>query len=186
MQLTLAPVSVPDVDDRRIHTLRDGRRAVIRAARASDRAAYVAAVGALSPQARYQRFFAPSWPLRDRDVDRLMDLESGRQRVWLAFDETERLGLGAGRYALGALAGTAEVAFAILDSWHGIGLGGALVDRVIAGARSQGIDTLVAETLEDNHGAEGVLRSRRFAMDGAARGVVGWHLRLPAADLSRC
>jgi GNAT superfamily N-acetyltransferase len=155
-----------------------GRRAIIRPAHPLDRALYVAAVGSLSPRARFQRFFAPNWPLRERDIDRLMDLDPRRQAVWLALDSSESIGLGAARFAIGPEPGTAEVAIAVLDSCHGRGLGGALFDRVLAGARERGLGTLVAETLDDNHAAMGLLSSRGFSMGLAVRGVIDWRLNL--------
>lgn len=51
---------------------------------------------------------------------------------------------------LRAGAETAEVAFLVADAWQGRGLGGLLLDRLSAHARSRGITTLIADVLPAN------------------------------------
>jgi hypothetical protein len=58
-----------------IETLRDGRRVEMRAQRPDDRAELLAAVGRVSPQSLYRRFFAVKRGLTEQEVTYFLNID---------------------------------------------------------------------------------------------------------------
>jgi L-amino acid N-acyltransferase YncA len=151
----------------------DGRLALIRPARVEDRPLFVAAIDGLSAQSRYQRFLTPVPRLPTRDIDRLMDLDPSHQVVLHATDTSGGALVGVARFVFTA-AHEAELAVTVGDCWQRQGLGGALLDRLIAAAREREVWRLTGEALSENRAIAGLLRSRGFHRSGPVSITVGW------------
>jgi RimJ/RimL family protein N-acetyltransferase len=167
---TAPPPATAEVTRHRTH---DGRVAVVRPARPEDRARFVAAVDGLSSQTRYQRFFSPIPRLPARDVDRLMDLDAARQVVLHATDGHGVAVVGVARFVFTGPR-EAELAITVGDAWQRQGLGGALLDRLIAAAGDRAVVRLTAESLTDNRAVAALLRSRGFRRTGPVGLTVSW------------
>ena len=104
--------------------LRDGRPIEIRALRPDDRAGMLAAVGRTSTQSLRRRFFAPK--------------KKGFSEQELAFflniDFENR----------------AEIAFVVVDTYQGQGIGTILMRHLAVLARDGGLKELIAEVLPEN------------------------------------
>ncbi len=119
-----------------------------------------AGIAALSDHSRYLRFFNGSQTMPDHVVERLCDADGWKHVAWGALDLA-----GPGEPAIGAVhairkgaSNQAELALAVLDSWHGKGLARLLLTAVVADARDAGITRLTAETLAENRATRHLFR----------------------------
>jgi RimJ/RimL family protein N-acetyltransferase len=134
-----------------VEKLRDGRSVVIRALKPEDRSAMLSAVGRVSAQSLYRRFFGPKRGFSDSEVDFFVNVDFAKHVALVAsVDESgEETIIGGGRYIV-TEPGTAEVAFAIVDEYQGKGVGTALLRHLVLIARQSKLERLVAEVLPEN------------------------------------
>jgi RimJ/RimL family protein N-acetyltransferase len=132
-------------------TLRDGRRLEVRALRTEDRAGMLEAVGRMSEQSRYYRFFAPKSTFTEREIAHFMnaDFVSHVALVAVLEEAGQPVIVGGGRYIV-SQPGCAEIAFGVDDAHQGLGIASALIRHLAAIARTAGLDTLHAEVLAEN------------------------------------
>ncbi|MGH7948875.1 MAG: GNAT family N-acetyltransferase, partial [Candidatus Binataceae bacterium] len=132
--------------------LSDGGSIVIRAIHRDDRERLREHFSRLSPESVYFRFMGPKRSLGDAELDRLTDLDF-RNHVGLVATlrdgGTERI-IGVGRYIRRKDPVRAEIAFAVLDEYHGRGIGTLLLEHLSRIARSAGIAEFEADVLGDN------------------------------------
>ena len=134
-----------------IETLRDGRKVEIRALQPADRDALTAAVGRMSDESMYRRFFAPKRNFSEREVEYYTNVDFVNHVALVAV-----LGAGAEPQIVGGARyvviepGTAEVAFSVDDAHQGLGIGGLLMKHLAGIARGAGLKRLVAEVLAAN------------------------------------
>jgi len=132
-------------------TLRDGRPLEIRALKPSDREGLLGAVGRMSAQSIYRRFFAPKPRFTVQEVDYYLNVDFVNH-VALAAVLTEHACptiVGGARFVVSG-PGTAEVAFIVDDAHQGLGIGALLMKHLAAIASQSGLQTLVAEVLANN------------------------------------
>ena len=131
--------------------LRDGRRLEIRALQPGDRGALEAAVGRMSDESIYRRFFAPKRHFSDREVEFFtnVDFVSHVALVAVLEEGGDELIVGGARYVV-TEPGVAEVAFSVDDAHQGQGIGGLLMRHLAAIARQSGLKRLIAEVLSSN------------------------------------
>jgi RimJ/RimL family protein N-acetyltransferase len=134
-----------------VETLRNGRRAEIRALKPADRAAMLEAVAAMSEAARYRRFFAPKRSFSEKEIEYYLNVDfvSHVALVAVVDDAAGPVLAGGGRYIVTA-PGRAEVAFGVDDAHQGLGIASSLMRHLVAIARTAGLKALVAEVLPDN------------------------------------
>jgi GNAT superfamily N-acetyltransferase len=134
-----------------LETACDGRRIEIRALRPSDHDALLAAVDRTGPESLYRRFFSPRRAFSDQEIAGFLEVDFVDQVALVAV--VEQCGVpeiaGGGRYAV-MRPGVAEVAFMVVDRHQGRGIGGMLMQHLVAIARSGGLRELVAEVLVGN------------------------------------
>lgn len=136
--------------------LRDGRDVVLRPLTPASRPLIVAAMAKLSPQTSRRRFFTVRYQLSDDELDRMTSLD-GVSAFALgaaargADGRPEGEGVAVARYARDVDdASTAELAILVVDAFQGFGLGRIMIERLVAEARSRGIEHLRARVLADN------------------------------------
>jgi GNAT superfamily N-acetyltransferase len=132
-------------------TLRDGRRAEIRALRPDDRADFIAAVARSSAQSLYRRFFAVKRGFTESEIDYFLSVDFVNHVALVAVigEHGPPVIAGGARYVV-VERGKAEVAFVVVDQYQGQGLGAALMHHLAAIARRAGLKELIAEVLPDN------------------------------------
>jgi GNAT superfamily N-acetyltransferase len=134
-----------------METLRDGHPVEIRALQRSDRDELLSAVGRMSEQSIYRRFFSPKRHFADREVASYVDIDfvGHVALVAVASENGKPAIVGGARYVVSS-PGSAEVAFAVVDGYQKQGIGGLLLKHLVALARQAGIEQLVAEVLPHN------------------------------------
>jgi acetyltransferase len=150
--------------------LADGRRARLRPVRAEDLAATGRFVEALSAPSRRLRFHGAINRLPPALLRAMTDVDPCVQAVLVAEAGDEIV--ADARYVVGAEPGLAEFAIAVADAWQGVGLGRALMSRLIGHARARGLRSLHGEVLDHNHRMLGLM-GRLGASLRTQRGALG-------------
>jgi RimJ/RimL family protein N-acetyltransferase len=133
--------------------LRDGKRVEIRAFRPDDRANLLAAVSRLSPKTLYRRFFGPKRGFSEKEISYFTNIDFANHvaLVVMAEERGKPVIIAGARYIV-VEPGRAEVAFVVIDSYQGRGIGSLLLRHLAALARGSGLKEFVAEVLPDNTG----------------------------------
>jgi RimJ/RimL family protein N-acetyltransferase len=192
-------------------TLRSGDRLLVRPIGPDDKQKLLDAFERLSPESRYRRFFSATPKLRAGQVRYLTEVDHHTHEALVAVDPRSNEGLGVARFIRSPDdPAVAEIAVAVIDDWHGRGLGTALLHGLTARAREEGVERFSAMVLAENepmldllrrlgdvevtgrdHGViellmdlphEGMPDALRDTVRGAARGDVHLAARHPAVD----
>lgn len=135
-------------------TLRDGTRVSIRAIRPSDHEAEAAFAARLSDESRYSRFFHAKQALTEAEVRYFTEIDFRTHVALVATrpDTPEQPILAVGRYVAtkDSPPGSAEIAFAVDDALHGLGIATILLDHLAAIARANGFTEFRATVLAMN------------------------------------
>jgi len=134
-----------------IETARDGRAVEIRALRPDDRAGLTEAVARTSSESLFRRFFAVKKDFTEAEVAYFLNVDFVAHVALVAVmaEDGREVIVGGGRYVVGR-PGEAELAFALVDSYQGQGIGSALMRHLAAIGRGAGLHKLTAEVLPDN------------------------------------
>lgn len=165
--------------------LRDGTVATLRQATPDDRAAVRRFFNDLSPESRHRRFLSLA-DVSETLIDQLCascDPTVGVTLIaWRQVEHDTRPIAVASYTAVNP--GTAEVAFAVDDRFHGRGFGTAMLERLAGIAGSHGFRWFQAITSVDNDPMIEVFRDSGFELRSrSAQGVVDVRLDLaPSAD----
>jgi ribosomal protein S18 acetylase RimI-like enzyme len=132
-------------------TLRDGRTVEIRAQRSDDREGMQAAIARSSAGSLYRRFLAVRREFSQKETDYFLDIGFVKHvaLVAVANDGDQPTIVGGGRYVV-VRPGQAEVAFAIVDAYQGLGIGSALMRHLATLGREAGLREFTAEVLSEN------------------------------------
>jgi GNAT superfamily N-acetyltransferase len=134
-----------------LERLRDGREIEIRALRPADEDAMLAAVDRTSAQSLYRRFFGAKRHFSESEKSFFLHVDFVNHVALVAVvkEGNRTVIVGGGRYIIVRPA-TAELAFAVVDEYQGLGIGAALMRHLTLLARGAGIKELVAEVLPEN------------------------------------
>jgi GNAT superfamily N-acetyltransferase len=140
------------VSDAERVVLGPGIEVLIRPIRTSDKRLLAEGFESLSPESRFQRFFAPVVRLNDSDLVYLTEVDHRKHEALVAIDPDEGDLVGVARYIRTSpyRDREAEVAIVIADHWRGRGLGKALLSRLSIRAREEGVTHFLAVVLADN------------------------------------
>jgi ribosomal protein S18 acetylase RimI-like enzyme len=132
-------------------TLRDGRTVEIRAQRSDDREGMQVAIARSSAGSLYRRFLAVRREFSQKEADYFLDIDFVKHvaLVAVANDGGQPTIVGGGRYVV-VRPGQAEVAFAIVDAYQGLGIGSALMRHLATLGREAGLREFTAEVLSEN------------------------------------
>ena len=131
--------------------LRDGSAAVIRPLEPDETGAVLSIFDHMSDEMRYRRFLGYKKRLSARDLEALtaVDHRSHEALVAVAADGGEAIGV-ARMLRDRRRQDTAEASVAVVDEWQGRGLGSALMERLVARARDEGIRRFTAVLMTEN------------------------------------
>jgi GNAT superfamily N-acetyltransferase len=166
----------------RIHTLRDGRRILVRPVVPADRERLVQGYAALSATSRRARFGVAPDHLSASRLDQLVDLDYDDRFALaaVAVDEPGEPGLGVARYLRRHDDPTvAEAAVVVLDEQQGRGIATILLESLAEVARAHGIATLTGTVMWDNTPLLDAARAAGATITPAEPGVATVQLRLP-------
>src|SRR6478672_6858403 len=154
-------------------TLRDGRTVEIRAQRSQDREGMHAAIARSSSGSLYRRFFAVRREFSEKEADYFLDIDFVNHvaLVAVANDAGQPTIVGGGRYVV-VQPGQAEVAFAIVDAYQGLGIGSALMRHLATLGRDAGLRELIAEVVAENAPMLNVFERSGLTMNTRREGPV--------------
>lgn len=134
-----------------VHTrLRDGAAVELRPLVPADRGDFEEALNHLSAESLRRRFFTPGRPSA-RVIDHLVNINYVDHFAWRVATDPGGTALATGRYVRRhADPKRAEVAFGVVDEFHGRGLGTLLLGALAVAAQPAGIEIFEAEVLADN------------------------------------
>ncbi len=131
----------------------------LRELRRDDTATLDAIMTGLSPHSRHLRFHTPLGRLTGSIRDALLDVD-GHDHVGLVATAGRDGPIGVARFIRDPVRRTeAEIAFAVVDAWHGRGVGRLLVRDLVDRAVAAGIGRIRARVLAENTAALALLRS---------------------------
>jgi RimJ/RimL family protein N-acetyltransferase/acyl carrier protein len=146
----LAATALPELASTR-HDIK-GTAVHVRPIRADDLEREAQFVRHLSTEARYQRFMVTLRELSPGKLIQLTDVDQVRHVALVA--TVERDGrqelVGVVRYIVDASGTGCEFAIALDDAWHGSGLAGVLMQRLLDIARARGLATMHGLVLASN------------------------------------
>jgi GNAT superfamily N-acetyltransferase len=126
-----------------------------------DKAELQAGFERMSRESRYRRFFTAMSRLSDRQLVYFTEIDYVDHFAWvaLAVDRPPaEAGMGVARYIrLHDDPEAADIAVAVVDEYHGLGLGSVLLEALVDVARDNGIQRFVGHVLADNAPMIGLL-----------------------------
>ncbi len=159
--------------------LKDGTRVGVRRIVPGDAHRLRAGVAALSPDTRRARFFSPGATLPDGVLNRLTDGNPACHLGWGAVlvDQPGTPAIGAAHILRSAPHGPdGELALALDDGWHGMGIARILLSAMMADAALRGVHHLSLVTLADNRRAIGLFTALGAEHQGYADGTANFTL----------
>lgn len=168
-------------------TLLEGDRVLIRPVLPSDKEELEEGFTRLSQESRYFRFFSHLDRLTTEQLRYLTEIDYHDHFALAAFalDEPDHPGIGVARYVRSPNTDAdAELAVAVIDDYHGRGVGVALIRLLADIAVQHGVARFVAYVLRENRAMRGV-----FAFLGATTradepGVLQASLDLPLGPIA--
>jgi GNAT superfamily N-acetyltransferase len=154
--------------------LRDRSSIHIRAIASTDKDLLFEHFSGLSPESRYTRFFGAKRTLNREELARFTELDFNSQvGLTAAISEAgrERF-IGIGRYFRTADNKRAEVAFAVLDAYQGLGIATLLLEHLRRIAHQAGIEEFVADVMSSNRHMLDVFRDSGFQRKSTSEGGV--------------
>ncbi|HSP39329.1 MAG TPA: GNAT family N-acetyltransferase [Frankiaceae bacterium] len=148
--------------------LRDGSTARLRTLHPSDGPALLQLHRSLSPDSTYLRFFTASRNSGDLYVERLIRPQTQQHAGLVLMHHGRLVGVASYEGVPDPVAGevpSAEIAFAVADDEHGLGVGTLLLEHLASRARARGITRFVAEVLPRNQRMVDVFRDAGFGVD---------------------
>jgi RimJ/RimL family protein N-acetyltransferase len=138
--------------------LRSGFEILVRPVEPEDAAALRAGFEQLGEVSRYRRFLTEVSHLTPSQIAAMTNVDHVQHEALAAIDAATGEGVGVARYVIDrADPRRAEFAMTIVDEWQGRGVGTALLERLVARARSARVEVFTARTLVGNDAARRML-----------------------------
>jgi GNAT superfamily N-acetyltransferase len=134
-----------------IETLHNGRRMEIRALRPADHNDFITAVGHVSSESLYRRFFSVKRNFTEKETSFFLDVDFVKHVALVAVvnGDGKPSIVGGGRFVV-VKPGQAEIAFTVIDSYQGQGIGAALLRHLVTIARDASLQEFIADVLPSN------------------------------------
>jgi len=133
--------------------VKEGRVVAIRPVEPTDTERVLDEFDHLGEESRRLRFMGVVKRLSQHELEYLTDLDHHGHEALMATAPDGSQALGIARYIRDPVdPAQAEVAIEVIDEWQGRGLGSALLERLVARARDEGIDTFTALCQSENQG----------------------------------
>lgn len=158
--------------------LLDGRILNLRPIRPSDKIELEAGFEQLSKQSRYFRFFQHKKYLTDKELQYLTEIDFVNHVALVAsvLEKESQVPVGIGRYIViddnKATVKTAEIAFAVEDSYHGLGVATILLKHLSAIARDNDIEYFRADVLANNYKMLEVFDNCGLSLEKRLQGIM--------------
>jgi RimJ/RimL family protein N-acetyltransferase len=149
--------------------------------RPTDGRLIVDAFDRLSDRSRWLRFLSPKSELTAAEVRYFTQVDHHDHEAIVAVSRLTGRGLGVARYIRSRTdPTTAEIAVTVVDAWHRMGLGSALMERLTQRARCAGIDRFSAMMSADNAGARRLIRRNGAVVTlvGREAGTLSYEIQL--------
>lgn len=161
--------------------LRTGDTVRIRQVRDTDAPELQRAFALMSEESQYQRFLTGMPRLTDSQAAYFTAVDHVHHEAYVAHSTQDASYIiGVARFIRYADApAEAELAIAVADSWHGLGLATVLLRQLCDRAREVGVRRLRAEMMPDNEAVLRLLRSAGMVDETEVGGRVVGHLELP-------
>jgi GNAT superfamily N-acetyltransferase len=130
--------------------LRDGSVVLVRPVTPVDRCLYAEGFERFGDESRRSRFLTSKKELTEAELDFFTKIDHDRHEAIGAIDAETGAGVGVARMVRIGSGSCAEAAVAVVDEWQGRGLGGVMLDRLIARARALRIERFLAVLRTDN------------------------------------
>ena len=169
-------------------SLRDGTRICLRPISPDDKQEIAAGLTRLSPESRYRRFMTPLEELSDERLRYLTEIDYDNHFAWAAFalDEPGQPGIAVARYVRDPNdRHIAEPAVAVIDDYHGRGLGTLLLTLLTTTAVEHGVTQFRASLLADNGPMREMLKRSGATFHADGHGVLTAEFGLPGKDRAR-
>jgi len=162
--------------------LRDGRIITIRALHSEDKPLWQDVWEHMSDTSKYYRFFTPKKAMSEAEVAYFTQLDFIKHVGLLALvhnAEGQQDPAAVGRYYLTEKSfECAEIAFAVEDEYHGLGIGTLLLKHLAIIAREAGIKEFVAFVLAENSKMLEVFENFGLPMTKELKEFTMWEVRL--------
>ena len=166
---------MPEPQDCRTVTLRDGASVKLRPIAPEDKSLLVAVFQRLGKESRYRRFSRSFRELPPTMLTYFTEVDHSHREAIIALEPGSGQALGVARYVrLSGDPEAAEVAIAVIDDWQRRGLAPALLTELSRRAHHAGVRRFVALVRADNHDALALFRR---VSDGKAQ-LIGPDFRL--------
>ncbi len=172
------------IEDIAVHcALNDGTAVCLRTITSDDAPLIREGIAKLSAESRYLRFFSPAPVLPDAVIERLVAVDGHDHIAWGAIC-TEC----PGRPPIGAVHAVrhrhdgpvGEFSVAVLDEFHGLGLGRMMTAALLVHCRAEGLAVLDVHMLSENAAARRLVRSLGAVWAGESAGVAEYRLDVAA------
>jgi acetyltransferase len=121
----------------------------------------------LGPESRHLRFFTAVRELTPELKARLRNVDGWNHAAIIAFDAAVQLPnhpegkpVGVARW-IGGEHGPPELSVTVIDEYQGLGVGGRLMDALLALARKRGVQRIIADVLRENSGMRALVNRYR-------------------------
>jgi GNAT superfamily N-acetyltransferase len=105
----------------------------------------------MSEQSRYRRFLAPKPNFTPTELSYLTEIDHHYHEALIAIEADGGHAIGVARYIrLAQEPQVAEPSVAVIDDWQHLGVGTALLERLVARARQDGVSRFRATVLREN------------------------------------
>jgi len=158
-----------------------GRRLLLRPIRPEDRAKHEAFIARNTPADMHARFFRMVRELPPSEIARFTQIDYEREMAFIAVGEDEHgveETLGVARAHADADNIEAEFAIIVRSDLKGLGLGAALLNKLILYCRGRGTQRLIGEAFSDNDRMLRLARECGFRIAGRHDGIVDLALEL--------
>jgi RimJ/RimL family protein N-acetyltransferase len=176
------PAGYP-LEYRRVVTLRDGRRVLIRPILPGDAPALAEAIQSADDDTIRRRYLGGHPQVTPGLLDFLTTVDYASRFALVAVEPASGRGVAIARYEPAEPADAAEVAIAVAQGWRGAGLATELIRMLARAASERGIHTFTGTYLAENRPVTALIHGvGELADQAVSHGVAKFSVMLPPPD----